>query len=269
MRILRHLLVSSYTRFDVYTDAPRVRLHTLFFFRFSFPFLTHLLQHSCSCLQFTLTYQSQSLPWSHIFIPEASKPATMDSHKTTTPTTAECPRKPMKRRSNTRRVSKDSAINMAEARREIVHALHLHRSSASATRRENTILGNNYNVNKPNFIVGSPFYCCSLINTLPTPEPIWSTTAPSILAAPAPAEELEFEWGENESSSWSWWFGFLKTLDKNSDRSCVEEESNADNIFMGKSGEMTFVEQSDDQGSFPDEWLVIPTNYDEDEEAVP
>ncbi|KAF5747656.1 hypothetical protein HS088_TW05G00383 [Tripterygium wilfordii] len=192
----------------------------------------------------------------------------MDSHKSTAPT--ECPRKPMKRRSHTGRVSKDSAIDIAEARREIVTALHLHRSSS---KMENTILGNN-NVNKPNFIVGSQLYCCSLINTLPTPEPIWSTTAPSVLAAPAsPGEELEFELAENESSSssWSWWLGFLNTLDKNSDRSWAEEEPiNADDIFMEKSGEKSFVEQSDDQiqGSFPDEWLVIPANYDEDEKAA-
>lgn len=200
----------------------------------------------------------------------------MDSHESTaTPAAAVRPTKPMNRRLlHTRRVSKDCVIDMAEARREIVHALHLHRSSSSGTKRENTILGNN-NVNKPNLTVGSQFYCYPLVNTLPTPEPIWSTTAPSILAAaPAPVvEELEFEWGENESSSssssssWSWWLGFLKTLDKNNDSNCVEEELNVDNFVVEKSGDLSFVEQSDDLGSFPDEWLVVPTN-DDDEAAA-
>jgi hypothetical protein len=120
-------------------------------------------------------------------------------------------RKPVRRRSHARRPApNDCVIDMAEARREIAHALHLRRSLSSSSsaaaaaaaaascfmNRKPTISGNR------NSIFGGSQYCYSVMESMPLPEPIWSTTAPSILAAPAPPamEAPEFEWGENQAS---------------------------------------------------------------------
>ncbi|KAB1224519.1 hypothetical protein CJ030_MR2G016408 [Morella rubra] len=167
-------------------------------------------------------------------------------------------------------------MNMAEARREIAHALYLHRASSSsfspspsssssssqpAIGGESTVIGNSFDYSNP--ISGVSQYCYSLIESMPLPEPIWSTTAPSILAAPPPPgamESPEFEWGENQAS-YTWWLGFLQTLDG--------KHSEEPNLPFGNSGplfsqceEPTFLDSSG-QSSSPDEWLMFPTTEDQ------
>ncbi|XP_011032576.1 PREDICTED: uncharacterized protein LOC105131352 [Populus euphratica] len=191
------------------------------------------------------------------------------------------PRRPMRRRSHTRKTNtQDRVINMGEARREIAHALHLHRSSSAsspsasssgASRRDPTILlGNNYSNyginNKSCFARNSQYLCYSLTDTLPTPEPVWSTTTTTTaLTTPPSMESTEFEWGENQAASYSWWLGFLKTLDGNSNTPCLKDE--AEMI----SNPRVFEESSHDQltSISTDEWLTFPNNEDQDERQVP
>lgn len=191
-------------------------------------------------------------------------------------------KKPMRRRSSrTRRASssQDCAINMAKARTEIARALHIHRSSSSSsslscvTNAQPILLGNtynNYDFMRPSF--GGSQYCYSLESmtmTMPIPEPIWSTTAPSILAAPPQPgmEAVEFEWGENNQASHTWWLGFLKTLDSKYNEEtkyplgallsqCQQEGP--------KLGEQPFTDASD-QSTSPDEWLIFPATEDQGE----
>lgn len=196
-------------------------------------------------------------------------------------------KKPMRRRSSHRRIASSSssqnrAINMAKARREIAHALHIHRSSSSTsssscvTNAQPILLGNTYNNHdfiRPSF--GGSQYCYSLMEsmtmtmTMPIPEPIWSTTAPSILAAPPQPgmEAVEFEWEENNQASHTWWRGFLKTLDSKYNKEpkyplgalfgqCQQEGP--------KIGEPPFLDPSD-QSASPDELLIFPATEDQGE----
>ncbi|KAG6745358.1 hypothetical protein D5086_029731 [Populus alba] len=190
-------------------------------------------------------------------------------------------RRPMRRRSHGRKTStQDRVINMAEARREIAHALHLHRSSSAsspsssssgASRRDPSIfLGNNYSSyginNKSCFARNSQHLCYSLTDTLPTPEPVWSTTTTTtVLTTPPPMEITEFEWGENQAASYSWWLGFLKTLDGNRNTPCLKDEAEMisnPRVFEEPShGQLTSIST--------DEWLTFPNNEDQDERQVP
>ncbi|KAJ6871508.1 hypothetical protein NC652_037001 [Populus alba x Populus x berolinensis] len=150
-------------------------------------------------------------------------------------------RRPMRRRSHGRKTStQDRVINMAEARREIAHALHLHRNSQHL--------------------------CYSLTDTLPTPEPVWSTTTTTtVLTTPPPMEITEFEWGENQAASYSWWLGFLKTLDGNRNTPYLKDEAEMisnPRVFEEPShGQLTSIST--------DEWLTFPNNEDQDERQVP
>ncbi|CAL5422849.1 unnamed protein product [Camellia sinensis] len=149
-----------------------------------------------------------------------------------------------------------SSINVAQARRDIVNAFHLHRSSSSSC---------DY---------GSQ-YCSSLLESLPLPQPTWSTTPPSVLATPPPPpmEALEFECAENLASSYTWWLGFLKTLDGNNNTAQVVskypfEEDIVTGMGYGlKIGDpLPCLDGNDDhQSSSVDEWLTIPTVEDQGE----
>ncbi|KAF3975449.1 hypothetical protein CMV_001294 [Castanea mollissima] len=202
-------------------------------------------------------------------------------------------KKPMRRRSSHgRRASSSSsqncAINMAKARREIAHALHIHRSSSSTSSSSSSsscvtnvqpiLLGNtynNYDFTRPSF--GGSQYCYSLMEsmtmTMPIPDPIWSTTAPSILAAPPQPgmEAVEFEWGENNQASHTWWLGFLKTLDSKYNE---EPKYPLGALFSQcqqegpKIGEPPFLYPSD-QSASPDEWLIFPATEDQGEIVNP
>lgn len=199
-------------------------------------------------------------------------------------------RRPMRRRSHTRKTNtQDRVINMAEARREIAHALHLHRSSSAsspsssssvASRRDPAILsGNNYSNyginNKSCFARNSQYLCYSLTDTLPTPEPVWSTTTTTtVLTTPPPMESTEFEWGENQAASYSWWLGFLKTLDGNSNTPCLKDEaemiSNPRVFGQCEINVSGLEESSHDQltSISTDEWLTFPNNEDQDERQL-
>ncbi|KAJ0088537.1 hypothetical protein Patl1_31473 [Pistacia atlantica] len=183
----------------------------------------------------------------------------------------------MRRRSHTRRVPQDCIINMAEARREIVQALQLHRSSMKQTSTtKSTGIVAAASIPK----VASSSQCCyySLTESMPLPEPVWSTTAPTISAAPPAAmESLEFEWGENQASSYSWWLGFLKTLDgkivEHSKYQHLEKINNAmENSRVGF-GHQDSSKLGDgdgsDQNSSPDEWLMFPSYDDQGETTNP
>ncbi|GAV66313.1 hypothetical protein CFOL_v3_09823 [Cephalotus follicularis] len=198
----------------------------------------------------------------------------MDSHNSD-----DSPRKPMRRRSHSRNVQKNSVINMAEARREIAHALLLHRSSSSSLASasstssssfvekeltSNNILGNicNFGIyNNPSAI--SSQHCYSLMESMPLPEPIWSTTAPSTHAAPTtPMEALEFVWGENQASSYTWWLGFLENLDaKNIENlKCPNVDNIESQHQNGSKLKEAPILSTSDHNSSPDEWLLFPTN---------
>lgn len=188
------------------------------------------------------------------------------------------PRKPMKRRSHTRKVPRETVINMAEARRQIAQALQLHRSSLSSS------LSTTMSMAEPSGCYGydefekrgtifsdSQHFCYSILESMPVPQPIWSTTAPSVLRLPvAPMEEQEiFEWGDGQAS-YTWWLGFLKALDVNSsnDTEYTNAESGSAVGMMSsmcqdglESEEALFVEASD-YSSFADEWLIVPITED-------
>lgn len=199
----------------------------------------------------------------------------MDSQKTISP------KNPVKRRSRTRRGNQDLVINVAEARREINLALHLHRSPSSSSPPPPPSNGCDFN---NQLLCGSP-YCYRLLNTMPQPEPVWSTTAPSVLAAipsSSSKEALEFEWGESQqAASYSWWLGFLKTLDHQASVNGDDDleyskfllgNSNAfaningtSNIGDDNDGGVAFVDANSDQSYSLDEWLLFPTTEGEGE----
>lgn len=149
---------------------------------------------------------------------------------------------------------------------------------AGTSRRDVTEKGNYYEYecsrnNMP--ILSLDFqYCHSLLEAMPIPGPVWSTTEPCVLAEPlvgsaSSAEvsttsnegsvELEY-WGENQASSYLWWVDFLESLDGNMMSSekvkycpfLVEENINE------MEDSTTFVDATD-QSCCLDEWLMIPT----------
>ncbi|KAJ8753874.1 hypothetical protein K2173_000128 [Erythroxylum novogranatense] len=180
---------------------------------------------------------------------------------------------PLKRRSQKRKATHDRVINMAEARREVAHALQLHRSAITSKDDIDT-------TSTSVASTVSEFYGCSVTNSLPTPDPVWSTTSPSVLAAPprvlgvGEPSPAGFEWGESaHDASYDWWRGFLKNLDSNP---CVDNSSN--NIVMSSTtvfgqcqnisrvGEPPLkVESSELISSFTDEWLIFPCTEDQGE----
>ncbi|KAJ7961138.1 formin-F-like [Quillaja saponaria] len=197
--------------------------------------------------------------------------------------------KTMRKRSRSRKASKGthSVLNVAEARREIAYALHLHRSSSSSpgsVTHTDYELGNissncDFNVQISNG-VGGQHLCYSLLEPMPLPGPIWSRTPPSVLAEPevlvsAPIEaSLEFELEENQSqsSSYTWWLGFLKTLDGNvinDDKSNypfgVSKEFSKESSKMGETHSMDASEVS---SYSPDEWFMFPIIDEEKEEMI-
>lgn len=108
---------------------------------------------------------------------------------------------------------------------------------------------------------------------MPVPDPVWSTTEPSVPAAPSGSEAMEFfEWGENEASSYTWWLAFLRALDVNNVQKT--EHPFADNVMKENSMVLekqasseiekatTFVGASDQNASL-DEWLMFPTTEDD------
>ncbi|KAJ6299794.1 hypothetical protein OIU76_020726 [Salix suchowensis] len=137
---------------------------------------------------------------------------------------------------------------MAEARREIAHALHLHSNPRH--------------------------HCYSLTDTLPAPEPVWSTaTTTTAVKGPPPMETEEFEWGENQAASYSWWLGFLKTLDGNSATPFVKDETEMisdPGVFGQCEIHVSGLEESShgQLTSTTDEWLTFPDNEDQDEKQV-
>ncbi|CAI9782350.1 unnamed protein product [Fraxinus pennsylvanica] len=105
-------------------------------------------------------------------------------------------KKSIRRRSQSHTRKSAHLINMAEARRDIVNALHLHRLSSSST---SGTAGNS---------TWTSQNCYQLMESMPIPEPTWSTTPPAVMCAPVPSVEvLEFGWPENMSSSYTWWIG--------------------------------------------------------------
>ncbi|XP_028764257.1 uncharacterized protein LOC114722391 [Neltuma alba] len=124
-------------------------------------------------------------------------------------------------------------------------------------------------------------YCYSLLEAMPVPGPVWSTTEPCVLAeaqesapAEAPTREgpAELEWGENQASSYSWWIGFLETLDGNMSSEKVKYPF-VENIEIeaskGLGCDSTFVDATE-QSCCLDDWLMIPTmDMDLEDMVVP
>lgn len=168
-------------------------------------------------------------------------------------------------------------INGAEARGEIAGAFNLYKSSlySPATSSWGRSFSNNNGRGIGRATVAGPQYCCySLLETLPLPEPTWSNTPPSILAAPSivatppPLEPTDFEWEESFAASCTWWLGFLKSLDGK--RSEEPKRPFEENVVMRNTG--VFGHHQDgpmpgetpcldvnDQGLYLDEWLMTPT----------
>lgn len=146
-------------------------------------------------------------------------------------------RKRTRKRAYTRKASLSTTfINMAEARREIVNALHLHRSSTARN-------------NAP-----APTHHHQLTDSMPLPEPTWSTTAPAVICAPLPAVEvLEVEWFHNDvSASCSWWVAFLSSLDRK-----ISAEGPPPAAVPGLGAEDSGSGR-DEKAPFMDEWVVLP-----------
>ncbi|XP_054782443.1 uncharacterized protein LOC129289661 isoform X1 [Prosopis cineraria] len=116
-------------------------------------------------------------------------------------------------------------------------------------------------------------YCYSLLEAMPMPGPVWSTTEPCVLAEPplstAVAEaptassegSVELEWGENQASSYAWWIGFLETLDGNMSSEkvkCPFVENVVNEDSKGFGYDSTFVDATD-QSRCLDDWLMVPT----------
>ncbi|KAJ7950069.1 formin-F-like [Quillaja saponaria] len=199
--------------------------------------------------------------------------------------------KTMRKRSRSRRDSKGhSVINVAEARREIAYALHLHRSSSSASTSSPCVSPTDYDFgnSSSNCDFNVPFQGYSILEAMPFPGPIWSTTPPSILAEPslpppsasAPIEaSLEFEWGDNQASSYNWWLGFLKNLDGDVINDKKSNYPFGENIGLAnyskefsqegsKIEETHSVDDSEENSSSPDEWLMFPTVEEEVQEEL-
>lgn len=112
----------------------------------------------------------------------------------------------------------DSPMDMAEARREIVNALHIHRSCS----RHHHCYKSQENTNA---IASSASSSSSqlhypLAESVRLPEPIWSTTEPNSSAEIEEQEQevIVLDWPESNyvsSSSYAWWLGFLSSLDSN------------------------------------------------------
>ncbi|KAL0426188.1 UNVERIFIED_CONTAM: hypothetical protein Slati_2793600 [Sesamum latifolium] len=176
-------------------------------------------------------------------------------------------RKRTRRRSHTRKAALSSSfINMAEARREIVNALQLHRSSSASVVRIHhqnpSLLSNSRNHNYYNQLTESM--------PMPSPQPTWSTTAPSVSSLCAPVEVLEVEWYDNQSSSYAWWIGFLNSLDGKSGggkefMSSSEVEGPCLEFDTRDDVEKSAPDANHDQSSFTitDEWLIFPAAGEE------
>lgn len=199
------------------------------------------------------------------------------------------PKTPVKRRCRTRRCTQDMVINAAEARKEINHALHLHRSSSSSVPPLPPPPPSNGCDFNTQLLCGPP-YCYPSLNSIPQPEPVWSTTAPSVLAATPSVpyytkEALEvFEWGSEtqQAASYCWWLGFLKTLDQanvNGDhQECPNYSLGKIDAFVNNNGTSkigdgcdevaNFVDANSDQSSSLDEWLLLPTTGDDEGEHL-
>ncbi|CAN4106171.1 unnamed protein product [Withania somnifera] len=173
----------------------------------------------------------------------------------------------------------NSYTDMAEARREIVHALHLHRSSSSVS------FNNTKNYALFGQRVNSQQYYYSVVESMPIPQPTWSTTAPAIRTAPVPLPQPPLpSYSAVEVPEFDWWIGFLKSLDgkkrgsSNGSEVVIQKYFPVEeNIFMGNSKVLSQlqdglnndspnspIDASDDSShQFPDEWLIIPTADDD------
>ncbi|KAK4392358.1 hypothetical protein Sango_2013600 [Sesamum angolense] len=176
-------------------------------------------------------------------------------------------RKRTRRRSHTRKASLSSTfINMAEARREIVNALQLHRSSSASVVRIHqnpSLLSNSRNHN----------YYNQLTESMPIPQPTWSTTAPAVSTLCAPVEVLEVEWYDNQySSSYAWWIGFLNSLDGKSGggKEFMESCEGACLEFDTRDDVEKSAPDANDQSTstFTDEWLIFPAAAEEQAEST-
>lgn len=116
----------------------------------------------------------------------------------------------------------DSPMDMAEARREIVNALHIHRSCSRHNHYYKSQENTNSNTTATSASSSSQLHY-PLAESVRLPEPVWSTTEPN---SSAEVEEQEgevvvleeFDWPESNyvsSSSYTWWLGFLNSLDSN------------------------------------------------------
>ncbi|KAL3629854.1 hypothetical protein CASFOL_026166 [Castilleja foliolosa] len=152
-------------------------------------------------------------------------------------------------------------INMAEARREIVNALHLHRSNLSPSppaRRVHTHLNQKYYNQR------------QLTESIPNhPEPTWSTTAPAVLCAPVPTVDvLEVEWFDNISASHSWWIGFLSYLDGKINEVRRESMEGLGPCLVAPNIEnLSDASDADDQATFLEEWVVLPAGEKNEEQV--
>nr|XP_010325780.1 uncharacterized protein LOC104649041 [Solanum lycopersicum] len=145
----------------------------------------------------------------------------------------------------------NSYTDMAEARREIVHALHLHRSSSFNNPNNYALLGQRVN---------SQQYYYSIVESMPIPQPTWSTTAPAIHKTPPPPSPLPPS-SSGDVTEFDWWLGFLKSLDLKKNTSEVE------NILMENSKVISQLQdglKKDATNNLIDEWLIIPTADDDD-----
>ncbi|KAB2621867.1 hypothetical protein D8674_024049 [Pyrus ussuriensis x Pyrus communis] len=188
--------------------------------------------------------------------------------------------KPVRRRFTTKRGSKTRDVNAAEIRREILHAIQLHRSSSSSS--SSLSAAPEASAPPPPVFVGPRFD--SLAEPMPLPGPVWSTTAPSVLpyaSSSAAMEALEFEWGESQAASYSWWLGFLKTLDgKNAEKSNYPLPLGSSNWLFGQNQnsnsnckvdddqDTAALVDTIDQSHSPDEWLMFPNTEDDVGEIV-
>lgn len=212
----------------------------------------HPPRHVCTSHSFTLFYmhilkpfgftQKQSLPKSlHLAMEEANLKKSDYAKK-----------KSIRRRSQsyTRKSAHlNRLIDMAEARREIVNALHLHRLSSSSTPGT---AGNGSWTSQNSY---------QLTESMPLPEPTWSTTPPTVVCAPVPSVEvLDFDWPENMCSSYTWWIGFLNSLNcKGNSELMVENSLGKDDLNVEK----PYLGTNDDESPFLDEWLIFPAAEDQ------
>ena len=170
------------------------------------------------------------------------------------------PSKPTRKRPCRRSSQGHFIINLADANRDI--------SSPPCVAEGDPVLqgkSTNCDINMPVF--SDAQYCYSLLEAMPLPGPIWSTTSPSVMAEPPPSvsapinNSVDFEWVENQDSSYSWWLGFLKSLDENVNAEDLNSQL-LENFVMENSKilghELAFVDGMD-QNCCPDDWLMIPT----------